>query len=380
MMKQSSRIEAPSRSRRVSRAGKLCRLALLVAVTAGAGCDSDPDDPPGDPPDAAPEAPPDAAPEGPPDALPIDLALKPCGVEERFVSGELISYIHRGYDEQGNHVLSERDTDRDGEVDDRFVWQYAPAGGLALIEQSFSSGTMRSVAAQYEAEGRLDFVTWMTSDGAQGRADYEYDGDLSILERWDRNDDGVAEALTTYTYDAEGRLEGFAFGCTGMEANVVTTVLWDPGGAGIERVETRNDGALTSATQYFYDQGRLEHWQRSLGDGTIVAEESFEYDIAGNVIETRSASIIAFGGGEPTWSKTDTVYDAYGRVLSSESFINDTMTSRNIYFYECPEHEDTPGRSVGEPASPLPLAPAGPRAGMGLDAISAYALSGNSCL
>ena len=378
-MKQSSRIETPFRSQRVLRAGRLCRLAVLVAVTASAGCGAD-DDPAGDPPDAAPEAPPDAAPEGPPDAQPIDLALEPCGVEERFVNGQLISYIHRGYDDQGNHVLSERDTGRDGVVDDRFVWQYAPAGGITLIEQSFSSGTMRSVAAQYAADGRLDFVTWMTSDGVEGRADYEYDGDQRILERWDRNNDGVAEALTTYTYDAEGTLEGSAFGCTGMEPGPVTTMQWGEGGR-IERIETRNDGALTSATQYVYDpDGRLERWERSLGDGTVVAEESFQYDIAGNVIGTISESIIAFAGGVPTWSKTETVYDADGRVLSSETFINDTMTSSNLYLYECPGYEDSSGRSVGEPASPLPIAPAGPRAGIGFDAISAYALSGDSCL
>jgi YD repeat-containing protein len=373
MMKQSSRIDAPARFHRDHRAGRVWRLAALVVVTAGAGCGSD-DDPAGDPPDAAPATPPDAAPAPPPDALPVDFAFKPCGLEERFVDGQLISYEHRGYDEQGNHVLSERDGNRDGVADDRFVWQYAPAGGLTLVEQSLSSGTMRSVAAQYAADGQLDFVTWMTSDGLEGRADYEYDGDQRILEHWDHDNDGVAEALTTYTYDAEGKLEESAFGCTGMEPGSITTMQWGVGGR-IERIEVRDNGVLTSATQYVYDQeGRLGSWERSEED-RIVASESFEYDVDGNLIRTIRLSTIAFSE-----TKTDTMYDVHGRVLSAETSIDDLITSRDIYLYECPDYEDSAGRSVGEPASPFPIAPAGPRAGLGLDAVGAYVFSGDSCL
>jgi hypothetical protein len=379
-MKQSVRIEAPSRSLRAHVAGMCCRLAVLVAVAAGTGCQSDPDDPAGDPPDAAPETPPDAAPGAPPDAMGPAFPLKPCGVEERFVTGELISFVHRSYDEQGNHVLSERDTNRDGMVDDRFVWQYAPGGGLTLLTQSFSSGTMHEVAAQYEAGGRLDFVTWMTSSGVEGRADYEYDGEQRILEHWDRNNDGMAEALTTYTYDGEGKLEGHAFACTGAEPASTTTVQWGEGGR-IERTELRFHDALSEATQYFYAQdGRLERWERSFGDGTVVASETYEYDDEGNVKGTSTMSVLLLGGGVVSRVITDTVYDADGRVLSSQTSLDGQMTSSNVYLYECPDHEDSAGRSVGAPASPLPAAPVGPRRGMGLDAVSAYALSGTSCL
>jgi hypothetical protein len=376
IMKQSVRIEAPCSSRRFRFAGTSCRLAALVALAAGTGCQSDP---PADPPDAAPDVPPDAAPEAPPDAQPPDF-LKPCGVEERFVDGDVLSYDHRAYDEQGNHVLSERDTNRDGMADDRFVWAYAAGGGLTLLEQSFDSGTMHEVAAQYEGEGRLDFVTWTSSSGGEGRADYEYDGEQRILERWDRDNDGVAEAVTTYTYDAGGKLEEHAFACTGAEPATTTTMQWGEGGR-IERIERRVQDALSQATQYFYDQdGRLERWERSLGDGTVVASEAYEYGAAGKVKETSTASALVLGGGLFTWSVTDTVYDDFGRALSSQTSLDDQMTTSTVYLYECPDHEDSAGRSVGAPASPLPAPPVGPRGGMGLDAVSAYALAGTSCL
>jgi YD repeat-containing protein len=380
MMKQSSRIEAPFRSQRVQRAGRFCRLAVLVAVTAGAGCDSDPDDPPGDPPDAAPTPPPDAEPPPPPDALPIDFARSPCGVEERFVDGQLIAYEHRGYDEQGNHVLTERDEDRDGVPDSRAVWQYAPAGGLTLVEeQSVSNGNTISVSAQYAADGRLDFVTWTTTTGGDGRADYEYDGEQRILEHWDRDEDGVAEGLTTYTYDAEGKLEESAFGCVGMEPESVTTMQWGVGGR-IERIETRDNGVLTTVTQYAYDQeGRLEGWERSEED-RIVASESFEYDAEGNVTGKSEVSSRAFGDMEPIVTKTDTVYDVHGRPLSAEDTLDDMVVSSDVYLYECPDHAESPGRFVGEIASPFPVAPAGPRAGMSRDAIAHYLSSASSCL
>ncbi|HWN69124.1 MAG TPA: hypothetical protein VNM90_15905 [Haliangium sp.] len=351
-MKHAARIDAPSTARRVRLAGSLL-LAVLAAVAAGTGCQSD---------------------------APAELPLKPCGVEERFFGDEeQLFFVHRTYDENGNHVLSERDSNGDGVAEDRFVWQYAPAGGLTLLTQSFSSGTMHEVAAQYGNDGRLESVTWMTSNGMAGRADYEYDGERRILEHWDRNDDGVAEAITTYTYDAAGKLEGSSFGCTGVEPRSTTTMQWGEDGR-IERIESRNDGEVTAATQYVYDQeGRLERWERSLRE-EVVSSATYEYDAAGNVTGTSAASILVLGQVPPTWSITDTVYDADGRVRSSQTATDGRISSSDTFLYECPDHEDSPGRRVGEPASPLPAPPVGPRGGMGFDAVFTYALSGSSCL
>jgi hypothetical protein len=351
-MKQLTLFAASSDSRRLRRAGRYCQLAGLVAVAAGAGCGSE---------------------------SPEDLPLQPCGVEERFSDPEILSFVHRTYDELGNHVRSERDANGDGMADDVFVWEYAPSGGVTLIQQSFSSGRMQGLAAQYGDDGRLASVTWTTIEGDTGRADYEHDGEQRIIERWDRNDDGVAEASSTYTYDADGRLEQSAFACAGAEPTSITTMQYGAGGR-IERVESRANGMVTSATQYSYDQdGLLQGWESSIG-GTVVSTGTYEHDAGGNVIKTTIMSRLALGEDPPTWSSTDTVYDEDGRMLSSQTSVNGTSSSSNTFLYECPDHQESPGRLVAKAYSPLPVAPRGPRGGLDRNAIFTYANGGSSCL
>lgn len=355
-MKQSEQIAARSSVRYFRVPGMACRFAMLAALAASMGCSSDPDD---------------------------ELPLKPCGVEERFIgdTGGRRSYTHRAYDERGNHVLSERDNDGDGTVDDRFIWQYAPGGGLTLAGWSFNNGSMEDeVAAQYDDDDRLIFVTWTSSRDTAGRVDYEYDGEQRIIEHWDRDNDGAVEEIVTYTYDADGKLQESAVGCAGsVVPRWTTTPQWGEGGR-IERIENRRDGELSSFTQFTYNQdGLLEHWERSV-NGEVVISETYAFDSEGNVREVIFESIFAFGEVPRRWRSTHLVYDADGRVLSSKTTNEGTITSERTYLYECPDYEDSPGRYVGEPASPLLSPPTGPRGGVGSDAITAYARSaGYSC-
>lgn len=355
MMKRSMCAGADPGPRHSCAAGRPSRraaLAALAALAAGPACSSEP-------------------------ALP----LVPCGVETRTFGDEVrLSVTYRGYDERGNHVLSERDNDADGIIDDRFVWQYGPGGGVTRITHNFGSGTMREIAAEYDDDHRLESVTWAASSGEAGRADYEYDGEQRIIERWDRDDDGVAEESVTYTYDAGGKLLESASRCAGVvEPRSVVIQEWGQGGR-IERIEDRRGDEVNAATQYTYDQdGRLESWEHWFGD-TVVASETFEYDAAGSVQGRSTASVLSLGQDPPTWSVTDTVYDADGRILSSKNTIRSELSSESTYLYECPEYEDSPGRDVGAPASPLPPPPMGPRAGVGPDDIIRYILgSGGSC-
>jgi hypothetical protein len=328
-------------------------LAVLAALAAGPGCSSDPGG---------------------------ELPLKPCGVEYRFLGEEVrLAYTHRAYDERGNHVLSERDFDIDGTIDDRFVWEYAPHGGLTLATQSFSSGITREVAVEYGDGDRLAAVTWTTSSGMAGRADYEYDGEQRIVERWDHDDDGGAEENVTFTYDTGGRLEGSSARCAGVaEPRSLSTMVWDESGR-IARIEAGLPGEPPGAvTEFTYDQdGRLQRWERAY-DGEVLISEAFEYDAAGRVRGTSSASVLALGQDPLSWQTTDTEYDADGRIRTVQTAVDGVPDAEYTYLYECPEHEDSPGRHVGAPASPLPLPPMGPRGGVGPDAVFTYALTGGS--
>jgi YD repeat-containing protein len=348
-MRQSAPREASSHSLR--RAGTRCRLAGLIAVAAGAGCGSGPSE---------------------------DLPLQPCGAEEkieaRFGNPELLSSFRYAYDEQGNRIRSELDQGRDGTIDERFDWEYSPAGSVTRVQLS-RFGTIREVAAQYADDGRLLSVAWTAPDLPEGRVDYEYDGEQRIIERWDYSDDGTVTGTITYTYGADGKLEEYVIDCPFSMSTGTLTLQYGAGGR-IERIAFEVDGAELVVTQYSYDRdGLLVGWERLRGD-TVEATGTYELDSNGHVTRSTVATLV---NSASQWTSTTRVYDRDGRPLSTQFFIDDTLYSTTTYHYECPESEDSPGRLVAEAVNPLPAAPLGPRAGMGTGAISTYVLTGLVC-
>ena len=353
-----TRTEMSPRSRRFRVAGTPCRLAALAALTAAVGCGSDPE----------------------------PLPLKPCGVEGRYLgeSGQQqLGYTHLAYDEGGNLVLSELDLDIDGIVDEQSTWRYAPAGGLERATWSFDADFTQEVALQYGDGDRLASATWFSSAGVDGRAEYEYlDGGQRVVEHKDGDSDGTAEETVTYTYDAEGNLQGYTAACGGQaEPRAITTVQRDTAGR-VARIETRRGEGFGEATEYSYDQeGLLERMARLQTEsyGTFTYTETYERDPGGNVIGKRVelATLIAGEIFEP-WV-VDVTYDEEGRALSAELTYDGELTDEQTYLYECPDREDSPGRRVGAPPSPLASPPAGPRGQVGPDTVFDYFSTG-TCL
>jgi hypothetical protein len=352
-MKPFARIVIPPVSRRRHRtAVHGLSLAALMAVTAAVGCSSESDDRP----------------------------LVPCGVEERNVDGDVTSFVFRGYDELGNHVLSERDFELDGTVDDRFVWEYTPGGSLARYTNVFSSGRTRELTLEYGPGDTLLSATWTGLDGTPGRADYEHLDDV-VIERWDRNDDGTVEDIVTYTYGPDGNLQQSSLACNGAEpVDSITTFLRDEAGR-IERVEYRHDGELSdSYTAYSYNEdGLLERVQRWDGE-TLTFEHAHEFDASGNVRASTYGYAIFNGEFPPPWQESRSTYDAQGRILRLESFFDGNPGGTNTYVYECPDHEDSPGRRLATPDLAAPPEVMGPRGKAGPGEVDYYTLGVGSCL
>lgn len=351
-MKPFARIVIPPMSRhRHHAATRGLSLAALMAVTAAMGCSSEPDDRP----------------------------LLPCGVEERNIDGEVNSFVYRGYDERGNHVLSERDVGLDGTVDDRFVWEYTPGGNLSRYTNVFSSGRTREVTLEYGPGDKLLSATWTGLDGTPGRADYEHLDD-AVIERWDRNDDGTVEDIVTYTYGPDGNLQGTSLACNGAEepTGSTTTILRDDEGR-VERTEGRYNDELSGYTEYSYNEdGLLERRQSWSGD-TLTLEETYEFDASGNVRASTFGYAVFTGEFPPPWQESRSTYDAQGRILRLESFFDGELGSSNTYVYECPDHEDSPGRRLATPDLAAPPEVMGPRGKAGPGEVNYYTLGSGSC-
>lgn len=352
-MKPFARIVIPPVSRHRHRTALHGRsLAALMAVTAAMGCSSESDDRP----------------------------LMPCGVESRNTDGEVTYFTYRGYDERGNHVLSERDVGLDGTVDDRFVWEYAPGGGLARSTTALASGTMREVVLEYGPDDKLLSATWTGPEGMRGRADYEHLDD-TVIERWDRNDDGTVEDIVTYTYGPDGNLQQSSLACNGVEEPVdaVTMYLRDQEGR-LERIQHRQNGELSdSHTEYSYNEdGLLERMQGWFGE-TLTVEETYEFDASGNVRASTFGYAVFTGTLPPSWLESRATYDAQGRILLQETFSDGRPGGTSTYVYECPDHEDSPGRRLATPDLASPPEEMGPRGKPGAGAVSYYTLGSGSC-
>lgn len=352
-MKPFARIVIPPVSRPRNRtAVHGLSLAALVALTAAVGCSSESDDRP----------------------------LVPCGVESRNIDGEVTSFLYRGYDERGNHVLSERDSGLDGTVDDRFVWEYTPGGSLARYTNVLSSGRTRELTLGYGPGDELLSATWTGLEGTPGRADYEHLDD-TVIERWDRNDDGTVEDIVTYTYGPDGNLQQSSTACNGAEQpmDAVTTYLRGEAGR-IERIEHRLNGELSDGyTVYSYNEdGLLERVQRWYGE-TLTFEQTYEFDASGNVSASTYGYAIFGGGDPPRWQESRSTYDAQGRILLLETFYEGRPGGTSTYLYECPDHEDSPGRRLATPDLAAPPEVQGPRGKAGPGEVDYYTLSSGSC-
>ncbi|HWN67798.1 MAG TPA: hypothetical protein VNM90_09165, partial [Haliangium sp.] len=274
------------------------------------------------------------------------------------------SYTHLAYDEHGNLVLNELDIHGDGIVDERLTWLFAPGGGLERFTWTFDDIT-QEVALQYDDDDRLASATWTSSTGVDGRADYEYlDAARRVVERKDRDSDGAVDETVTYTYDAEGNLQGFTSACQGeAEPRAITTVQRDAAGR-VLRIETRRGEGHGEATDYFYDQDGLLEGVGRLQDesyGTFTYMETYERDPDGNVIGKRVHLATLIGGEIVRPFILDRTYDTEGRILSAQVTYDGELSDEQTYLYECPDREDSSGRRVGAPPSPLASPPTGPR-------------------
>jgi hypothetical protein len=364
----SQRTEAATSYRRRSKTGGYHRLLTTFAsLQISAGCTTPPDAP--QLPDASHDGSSAADATAPDDP---QLPLKPCGLEERTGDGELGSFVHRSYDERGNHVRSERyvgDT-----IASHFTWEYSSSDNLTRATRHTGELARLNMVLQYDEDDHILSVTWDYWLG-DGIVLYEYLDDRQIvIERWDQDADGTEESATTYTYSVDGTLEEYTFACSGSETSTsISTLEYDDDGR-LERREIHREGELIGVWSYQYSEhgslSRVEH----ATPNTITYWESYEYDSAGNVTERTVAAAQSLSSDLPSWSLSRSEYDPEGRILSWQYFLDDQRTAYNTYLYDCPGFEDSPGRSVGKLEVGAPPRP-GPREKVGQNAVDYYTLT-----
>lgn len=191
-------------------------------------------------------------------------------LSEEYADGSVVSYE---YDTE-NNVLTEYLPE--GSVK---LYDYTSAGALESVYEQ----TLKSELARQEYDGYMRLKRSIDGEGNYVEYEYEADGRVSRLGVYG-NDGGLLLCSSVYYDDVYGD------------------------GSLVRSVDTNADGSERVESEYEYDAyGRLT--RKRVYSGVEMRETVNEYDYAGNVIKTISAS-----GRETVYT-----YDGLGNVLTIES-------------------------------------------------------------
>jgi hypothetical protein len=290
------------------------------------------DDDSGQPPDAGIGEPPDATVDPPVES---DL---PCGADEdQEIDGSVDIAWRYLYDQRGNGIRDEGDSDGDGEPDDIWEYEWTPGNQLAAMRELMDATLVYSSETTFEGEQRQ--VTVDDVDGAgeipPDTTTFLYEEGRLSAETLDLESDQVIDSRTRYAYDLQGRIKSESLDegddgsveerdrhtYDGDSDRVVTTVYDHPVGGKVEDRST-----------YLYDQdGRQVSHQRDNGqDGSIDYLRTSVYE-DGHLVER----VIDWDGDGPDPGLTMQIeYDDQGRYTEMRwtGSLGDTLWT---YHYLC---------------------------------------------
>lgn len=285
--------------------------------------------------------------------------------------GEVDTAIAFFYDAEGRLVIEEHDTGSaaglfdgaDGTPDYRQATSYDDDGNVASIADDWDADGNDDVVTRYDSSGRKTEEVWdVEDDGAiLDRAAYEYraDGELAAVQRASNGElysattyvydedgklvrieedqdlsDELADKVSTFEYDDEGRRTREEV-YEGMTPASRTTFTYDGGGnliqkdedQGIDEVidaterwtfdgdvlvshEIDEDGdGLVDESRTFDPEGRVSS-ARGYHDGVLDVATTFEYDDDGNLVVERAED-----GQATLLSRKQRAYDASSRLI-----------------------------------------------------------------
>lgn len=184
--------------------------------------------------------------------------------EEQSIDGIFDRTSEHVYDDQGNEILLQEDTDGDGAFDVILVTEFDEYNNPVLESSDINGdGTAESTNTNtytYDDAGKM--LSWERDTYSDGEIDnfveyaYDDDGNLrEIKEDWDV--DGVVDRTTTYLHDSDGRVFK-------------------------ESIYLNRDGIYEETTSYLYDEFGLK--EKATKRGSLDDIERFVRDPNGNLL------------------------------------------------------------------------------------------------
>ena len=250
----------------------------------------------------------------------------------QYSTASILSDLNE-YNPRGASTKEYSDRDADGKIDDIRSYTYDANGNLTKEEQD------------YDNDGKIDYIRSYT---------YDVNGNLT-KEDFDNNADGMIDFMTLYTYDANGNLTKTQDdnNVNGVFVNVRNYTYDVKGNLTREEIDQDGDGVINRISKITYntDGNLTKREEDNNADGIMDEIFAFMYNKDGNMIRYEEDSnadgsadfILTYvynnnglimsgendtdgdGQAEETVSLD---YDAFGNLISIESFRNDTLINR----------------------------------------------------
>ncbi len=217
--------------------------------------------------------------------------------------------------------------DPDGEIAERRTMEYNESGKLLKEIKHFQDGAQDIISYRYDVSGHLAEKTYGDDSGWIEKRDvFTFEGDQLIKVK-ELNEDSALLRESTYTYDAEGKLEeGTESPMNDLGGRKVTLYTAD-GSPEVIKYYSHNGSLIARHTYAYNENGQATEISEETQSGTSSTHT--EYDANGHavVMEDRSAN-------EELNQRIERSYDEGGNLLTSHVFINGHGRSLNQHYYE----------------------------------------------
>lgn len=217
--------------------------------------------------------------------------------------------------------------DSDGEIAERRTMEYDESGKLLKEIKHFQDDSQDIISYHYDTSGHLAEKTFGDDSGWIEKHDvFTFEGD-DLIKVVEFNEDNALLRESTFTYDAEGKLEeGTESPVNDLGGRKVTLYTTD-GSPQVVKYYSHTDMLIARHTYAYNEKGQATDISEETQSG--ASSTHTEYDENGHavVMEDRSAN-------EELNKRIERSYDEGGNLLTSHVFINGHGRTLNQHYYE----------------------------------------------
>ena len=257
------------------------------------------------------------------------------------------------YDDEGRVILERIDANADGNIDHTIEYRYNTIGQVIEVENS-KQGIREALS--YASNGKVSSRVTVANNGNETKETYQYDGDQIEQFSFDENNDGQPERVTVYDRSVANQLTTRTYpnGDTGLNPGSVVVETFENNRIKTYSEDTDNNGIADLLIAYSYDAlGNRTSFNIAINGVSATGYSRFEYQ--GNLVSNYSVYEVDNTNTEILKYQEKYTYDSKGQRRSYKKDINGDGLFESTAQYKYDAHgnrissvEDTNGDGIAD--------------------------------